>query len=429
VDKTLAAVALAALLALPGCAAAPSGDTIAAAGDTRADLVTLAATRLGEPALDVTVGIAKLQTPAAAAVARKRAQAAVAAAAYSRAPVAAGMLTTVTVRAGERVKRGQVVARFDDTMLRLGLSDAEAAYRRALATADTLHAGASDLRDKRADLRQTRGKLASAQSQLETTLSGLTTALPKLQAGVRQLQAMLSADTAALAADMKALASLPPGPAKDGLAKKVAFEKMKVAGEQAKLAQLEGRLAQAQAGLPKLKSALSQLRSGRAKLASGLSQMNDAIAQLEDASDVVRIAAGARDVGVELARLALSQAVVTSPADGVVVSAMAPGQVAMVGAPVVVVRPDGPTYVDVYLPPEEAVRVRSGDAADVVLDSVPGTLRGTVATVWPAQVFPPTGYPTKVVHMSGAVRVTVQLAEPALPRGVPCDVVIRPSKK
>ena len=431
-----AAVVAALCLLLPvvsGCVsdASAAEGPIAVAGATRADSVVIAAPTLSQPALDVTVGIAKFQTPALIAARRKAA----AAAARARGPVVSGRLTEVKVRPGDMVKKGQVLAAFDDKMLLVGVESAQAAYRRSVATADTMRATASTVRDQRSKvytarrtLRQQQALLGTSKTKLAAQLAQLQTAAPSMRAGLAQLMP-LRAQTAANLAKAEAAAHSPnPPPGAAAL----------VAQLRKNLAILDGKIAGAKAGLaaiPKLQAALGKMAVGqaamaaaKAKIASGLSQMADAIGQLENASDTIRIAAGAQAAGEKLAKYAADQAVLRAPVDGLVIQSVQPGQVVMVGAPVVTIRPTGDVLVDVYLSPEQAARVKVGDRADVTVDSLKGSLAGRVSVVGTTVEFPPANYPTPIVHLASTVRVTVAVPDARLPVGVPADVVIHPSK-
>ena len=153
----------------------------------------------------------------------------------------------------------------------------------------------------------------------------------------------------------------------------------------AQIAKLQGALGKMRAALPQLGAASAKMAAGKAamsaaksKIRSALSQMADGIGQLDSASDAMRKAAAAQAAGVEVARHAVDETRLRAPADGTVVSALPGGQVAMIGAPVVVIRPAGPVLLDAFLSPDQASRVRVGDRADVTLDSVKGPVQGTV---------------------------------------------------
>lgn len=440
--RTLAAV-LAAVLVVPALAACASasatpGDTIAVSGQTRAEFVTVGAAPLTLTGYDPTIGIAKAQTPTALA-ARRTSAGRAAQAASQRAAVPAGTLAHVYVRPGDRVRKGQILAVFDDRMLRLGVAYAQAGYRKAVAAAGTLHANASDLRDQRSKvydakalLRTQAALLAGAGGKLSGQAAQLKAQIPQLvaaKAGLRQARAGLEAQ---LAEAKKQAASPTPPP---GIQGKIAGLKAAIAGVEAKLTKVEAALGQLEAAMPKLAAAQAQMAKGKAmmaaakgKIGSALSKIDDGISQLENGSDTMRIASKAQGAGLGLARSALAEATVRAPEDGTVVRALSAGQVAMTGAPIVVLRPDSGTLVDTYLEPEQAARVKAGDPAEVTFDSVLGVQHGRVAVIASDQQFPPSNYPTQIVHLSAVVKVTVALPDRQLPLGVPVDVVIRPSK-
>lgn len=436
----VAAASLAAVLALSGCGSAVGASgPISVAGTTRVDLVTVSAPAPSDPVVDVTVGIAKLQTPQLIAQRRRQAQAAKAAAASLMTPRPAGVLARVEVRPGDRVKKGQVVAVMDDAALRLGVALAEAGYRRSVAQSELMAANADELRDQRSQVYDARATLASQESMLsgqKDRLTGQAAAmeaqLPKLRAAQAGLRSARSGLGAQLAQAEKAAQSPTPPP---GIQQVIAKLKGAIAKVDAQTVQVSGALSGIEAALPKMRSGLAQMRTGLGKMdaakgqiRTALSKMADGIDQLEQTSDVLSIAARAQSAGVDIAKLTLADAVLRSPVAGTVVSAQPAGQLAMVGAPVVTIRPDRDVAVDIYLAPEQAARVKAGDRATVTLDSIKEPLKGAVATVWPSAEFPPNAYPTPIVHLTTVERVTVTVPDKTLPLGVPVDVVISPSK-
>lgn len=433
VRRLIAASIVLAMAAVPlaGCARAASRD-IAVAGDTRVDLVTVAAPRLTPPAIDVTVGIVKpkrsdVDTPGLAAMmgAQMRSGAAKAAAAAiaARRPTAAGMLTAVMVRAGQTVRKGQVLARFDDALLRLGVQNAEMAERKAKTTPDVLASQASDLRDTRATARATgRTQLASAQQKIDAARTQLEAGIAQAQAAKKALPGMLSA-LPGLQAQLKALLAKPDKTPGDLAA--ITGLKAKI-GDIMKAKAFVGGLPKMLAGLQQLATAQQQLDAGRAKLNSGIAKLSDAISQIDSGKDVAKVAVGMPAAAVAQAQTALANATLYAPCDGVVVTALHTGEVPMVGAPVVVIRPAGDTLIDTYLTSDQLARVRVGSVADVSMDSVRGSLHGRVQWISADQQFAPSNYPTQIVHLSRVVRVTVSVPD-VLPAGVPADVVIHPS--
>jgi multidrug resistance efflux pump len=337
------------------------------------------------------------------------------------------------------VTAGQVVAVLDDRMLQAGVAYADAARRKAEAGADTLAANASDLRDQRgtlldarSTLRQQQSLLTGAKDKLATQSAQLVAQLPQMEKAIVGLKAMRKGLRKALA-DAQAAAKLPTPP--PGIAATIAALKVKNAAVDAQLAKLEAGYAQLAAALPKLAAAKAKLAAGegmmtaaKSKMRTALSKMDDGISQLENASVGMRKLAQGQVAGSDLARYTLGETRLRAPVSGVIVSAMPSGQVAMVGAPVVVIRPDAPVLVDAYLVAEQASRVKVGDTATVTFDSLPRPVEGKVTDVSTSFEFPPNNYPTPIVHLANAVRVTVSVTDRSVPLGVPVDVSIHPSR-
>jgi len=98
----------------------------------------------------------------------------------------------------------------------------------------------------------------------------------------------------------------------------------------------------------------------------------------------------------------------------------------MVNAPIVRVRPDAATQVETYLTGEQLLQVSPGARTTVDFDSNTGApLEGVVTSIADRSVFPPTGFPTDIVHMTKTVRVVITLADGAwAPPGTPVDIRI-----
>ena len=140
----------------------------------------------------------------------------------------------------------------------------------------------------------------------------------------------------------------------------------------------------------------------------------------------MELLAEGRDIAVGAAEARRAQATLRSPVSGVVVETRLPGTVAMVNAPIVRVRPDGPTLVDTYVTGAQLAGVSVGTAAQVDYDSnAAGPLPGRVSRIGEAAEFPPAPFPTGIVHMTRAVRVTIALDDGGwAPPGTPVDVTI-----
>jgi HlyD family secretion protein len=304
-------------------------------------------------------------------------------------PQVAGTLASVEVSAGTRVARGQVIARLDDTALRIGVERAKAAARGARARIGIVDANLDTVADNAAKLADARRALADAESKLRASRADVVRNLEQARTLLRSLPAGMK----------------PPGMTVD---------------PRALVAKLEAALARIDAGLAKV-------AAGRAKLETGSATLSDARSQLRGARGVLVLAADAVDTGVGVAEARLSLAELRSPRTGLVTWAAEPGTVVFAGSPVARMLPDGPLMLDSYLDAGQAKLVRVGAAADAGSDSWPGrAFPGRVTEIRPVYEYPPTAVPTALVHMTRAFRVTVTLDDSAapLPEGTPADMTI-----
>ena len=404
---------------------AESSDTIAVAGDVRAELRTIAAPAIVTPTTDYAIGIPVASGAGPTAGAKKPA----AGSPSGRAPRVAGMLATVTVVVGDHVDAGQVIAKLDTTMLDMGVEQARLAAVRARAEVGVLDSGLTKVADNRSKLATAKGKLATAKSQLRTARTQLTTTRAtlvatrakalagrvRLLAQIAQLERLIGSGNAT---------STPPAPSPQQI---LAGMKAKLAQLDAGVAKLNAGIKQVDAGLAKVAQGFTKLSSASVQIATGQSALNTAVRQLGNAKDVLGILADGRLLALQMARAARDSATVTSPVAGTVAFARTAGTVAMVGAPLVKIRPDGAPRVDTYLTAEQLTRVALGDFVELTLDSAPGRIyRGKVTQVGTAYQYPPNTFPTPLTHMTRAVKVTITLdTDTVLPAGTPVDLIIR----
>jgi HlyD family secretion protein len=398
-NLTIAGIALLVIAAVSAgfyarAAAAATPGAIALAGDVRAELYTVRAPTVVYPTPDYSVGI-----PTAATATPKK-PAAGAPTSASRLPAVSGFLSQMLVTEGSLVTTGQVLARLDTTMLELGVKSARAAADRASASLDVLDNTINKLVDARAKLIKARSQLIKARASLSATI----TVLARTRAG---LETSIAAIQALIAQPGGPPPHVPPYP-------------VLLAGLQAGLTQLNAGIAGARTGL-------ATMNSGLAKIAKGLGQMDTALHQLRDARHLAAVNIEAQDVGVRLAEARRDAATITSPVSGVVTFARVAGTAVIVGAPLVRIDPDGPTLVDTYLTTEQLLQVSIGTPATVDFDSNPGgPLSGHIAVIGDDAVVPPTGFPTAIVHMTRAVKVTIELdSGDTAPPGTPVDVRIK----
>ncbi len=384
---------------------APASGTLALAGDVRAQSVTVNAPAIVYPAIDTSVGIATTAT--AGPPARSSAGMSVS---MSRLPVVSGRLAAVYVGLGSRVTTGQPLVQLDTAMLDLGVEQAEANATRARTQVDVL----DSLLDTLGGSAQT---VATARAKLLATGSTLTAALSQAEAGRVKLLSAIAALEQVIShlptsTPMPPTSTVPPG--------------RRSPNPVVVLAQLKAQLAQLDAAIVKLRSGLALLASGKAQLASASSQLDTARSQLETARDVANIMVGAQELGVSVAEVERDQARILSPVSGVVTYVLAAGSTAMVGTPLDAITPDRPVLVDTYVADNQIAGVSVGERADVSYDSAPGAvLHGRVTIIAASSTFPPTSFPTNLIHLTRALEVTITLDRgPAPPPGTPVDLVI-----
>ena len=376
-------------------ASAVTPGVIAVAGDVRVDEYIVKAPSITPPTPDVKVGI---PVPLSAAMGGARGGGGAPPMA-SRTPTVSGFLTDVLVAQGAHVTRGQVVARLDTTLLDLGIAQAKAASVRAHANVAVMDSNIDKLDDGRAKLITARAKILRARATLSTQYAKLLRTRASLEASITAVSRLIAQ---------------PGGPPPHVPPYPVILAGMK-------------------AGLVQLNKGLAQMKAGLAKIDSGLAQMRKALAtidktrrQLVNARELLQLNADAQQIAIDIAAARRDTATITSPVDGIVTFATSKGTVAMVGAPIVKIRPDGSTHIDTFLTADQLVQVHVGTPVTVDFDSNPGgPIAGTIATVGDAAVVPPTAFPTSIVHMTRAVPVTVDLASGAsAPPGTPVDVQI-----
>jgi multidrug resistance efflux pump len=401
--------------------AAPAGHLLVA-GNVRPDIRTVSAPAITYPTPDYTVGIPKPAGSAPSAPKRSGT-----APARSGQPTVAGMLESVPVREGDRVKAGQLVAQFDTTMLDLGVAQAKTAATKSRKDVSVMSKNIDKLATASSKLSTARAKIATAKSGLLKAKSALLKARKQLLAQRKKLlqaKAQRPQLEAALAALKAQAAMFPPGKVPPALMKQIAQLTGLLAAIDPGLAGIAKGLKTIDTNLAKVNKGLAALPAASAQIASAASKLADAKVQLRNAKDVLGIVAKGQDTAVQLARARRLQAFVRSPIDGVVTFARHPGTVAMVGAPLVRVHANPPQRVDTYLTSEQVATVGVGSEADITFDSAPGTvLHGRISEMGSAYVFPPTSFPTQVVHMTRALKVTIELDPGATaPAGTPVDI-------
>jgi HlyD family secretion protein len=321
-----------------------------------------------------------------------------------------GRIREITVREGDQVKAGQVIATLDDEQLKARVDQAQ-----------------SNVAQAEARLSRARHEIAVLQAQLEQSRLGVNQSRLDAEGRVSQAQAHVAAAEASLAraeADYKqaradaerftTLAEQGDAPAREGEQARTAAEAHK-AVVQAARKQVEaarGGFLAAKANLdnPAIRAAQSaaieqQIRQAEADVQSAEAEAGRARAQLQEAE------ANRSDLRI------------VAPFDGTVATRSAePGEVVSPGTPIMTIVNLSNVYLRAFIPEGEIGRVRAGQTARVYLDSNPKQpLDAVVARIDPQASFTPENTYYRDDRVKQVVGVKLQLvnsqgfAKPGMP--------------
>lgn len=431
-------LALAAIIALVAAViarslSAPPADRVLVAGDVRTVVRTIPAPAISYPSISYAVQVPSNAGQGAHVAAFNESGItggqSLTSSRTAGAPVVSGTLTAVHVRVGDHVTTGAVLAQLDTTMLDLGVQQAKISAAKTKTAVRVLDNGIDTILSNLDKVATGRSQLATAKAQIAKAKALLRKAKAGLLAAQKQLltakknRPQLEATLAALKAQA---ATFPPGHVPASL--------------QAQIAKLAGLLASIDPGLAKIAAGLKALSAGQAKIAAGEAKLAAAAGQLATATDAlntakkqvvkardyVAILADSADVPIALAEVKHDQATVVSPVSGTVTQAAAKGTVAIVGAPLVRIAPDQPALVDTYVSGDQLASLHVGSLADITYDSGGGkVMHGTLETIGSTAQYPPTSFPTNIVHMTRTIKLTFRLDSGDMPpAGTPVDMAI-----
>jgi HlyD family secretion protein len=291
------------------------------------------------------------------------------------APEVGGRIIEMTIAEGDRVKRGDVVARLDTRDVDLALQRAQAERSQADAQLRLLLAGA-----RGEDIRQAEAQVAASSADLAAAQADLAAAETDLQRFERLLQtnsgSQKQRDDAATRRDM----------ARD----RVAAARAREAGAREGVARLR-------AG-----SRREEIEAARARVAGVDAQ----IATLEKSK---------------------ADAVITAPIDGVVTERLLdPGEIVSPRAPVAVLADLDHAWAEVFVDEPMIPRIKLGQAATVFTDAGGPGLPGKVSYVASKAEFTPRNVQTaedrsKLVYR---VKIAVDNAKGILKQGMPVEAEI-----
>jgi HlyD family secretion protein len=323
-----------------------------------------------------------------------------------------GRIREISVREGDHVKAGQVLAVLDDDQVNARVTQAR-----------------SNVEQAEAKLQAARQQVAVLQAQLEQSRLSVGQARVDAEGRVSQAQAHVASAEASLAraeADYKqaradaerftTLAEQGDAPAREGEQARntAAAHAAVVQAAQKQVEAARGALLAARANLdnPAIRAAQAssieqQIRQAQADIQSANAEVARRHAELQEAE------ADRNDLQI------------LAPFDGTVATRSAePGEVVTAGTTIMTILNPGQVYLRAFIPEGEIGRVRTGQAARVYLDSNPQQpLEAKVARIDPQASFTPENTYFRDDRIKQVVGVKLQLVNPqgfAKP-GMPAD--------
>jgi HlyD family secretion protein len=316
------------------------------------------------------------------------------------APKTSGKIMEITVREGDTVTAGQVIAHLDDAQVRAQEAAARAALVDAQARAQSANEQISVLREQ---LRQSQLQTAQAATDAEGRVRQAQADLTAAEADLAQQQAALKLAEFNRDAYTR-LAKTGAVSEQQGLQAQATAEQTAaaVAAAQRRVEAARGALTTAQANLdnPKIRDAQvaslqRQIVQQEAQVAAAKAQTQQAQAQLTEA---------------EANRADLT---VLAPFNGTVITRTAePGEVVQAGTAIITLLDLSKVYLRGFVPEGDIGRVKLGQPCHIFLDSAPDKpLDGYVLRIDPQATFTPENTYFRNDRVKQVVGVKLQLSQ------------------
>ncbi len=264
----------------------------------------------------------------------------------------AGRVAEVNVQAGDRVRAGQVLAALEMTDLKLALAQAEATLRINQARLEQARKGPDE------------SEVMAAKAQLESA-----------QAAYRQLLAGPSEDEkrAAMAAVERARAALEQAQAAYDQVANMPNVGMLPQSVQLRDATIELERAEAQYRITIAPPTEAQIAQAQAQIAQAQANLDRLLkGPSAEEIEIAEAQVAQAQAAVEQARLALENATLTAPFDGVVAAVnIRPGEVASGALPAIVLIDPSQFHIDVKVDEVDIGHVKEGQPVEVRLDALP----------------------------------------------------------
>ena len=321
-----------------------------------------------------------------------------------------GRIREITVREGDRLKAGQVIAVLDDEQIRAREQQAMAAVRQA-----------------EARVRLSQHQIAVLEEQLRQSQLGVDQARSDAEGRINEAEGKLAAAEAQLAQAEAAHAQ-----AKwDREAAARLFKRELIAEQEARRAESneEAQAAVVAASRRQVEAARGSLTTARANLVNPAIRSSQAAAVqgqiLQAQADIAAAQAEAERARAQLeeARANRKDLQVIAPFEGTVATRTAePGEVVMAGTPIITLVNLREVYLRGFVPEGQIGHVRVGQPARVYLDSAPSTpIEAEVTRIDPQASFTPENTYFREDRVKQVVGVKLQLrgavgfAKPGMP--------------
>jgi HlyD family secretion protein len=316
------------------------------------------------------------------------------------APKTSGKILEITVREGDTVTAGQVIARLDDAQVRAREEQARAGLVQAQAqmqsARDQIAVMQEQLRENQVQLTQSTTDAEGRVTQAEADLTAAQASLKEQQAALRLAE--FNRDAYTRLAKSGAASEL------QGLQAEVQADQQAavVASSQKQVESAKGALTTAKANLdnPKIRDAQTaatrrQIIQQQAQIAAARAETAEAQAQLTQA---------------EADRADLT---VLAPFSGTVITRAAePGEVIQAGTPVITLLDLSKVYLRGFVPEGEIGKVKLGQPCHIFLDSAPNqALNGYVLRIDPQATFTPENTYFRNDRVKEVVGVKLQLTQ------------------
>jgi membrane fusion protein YbhG len=325
-----------------------------------------------------------------------------------------GRVDARLVDEGDTVKRGEIVARLDNTELAQEASLRKAEVQAAQAALAELEAGS-----RPEEIAQAQAAATQAKAHLEELKAG---SRPQEVAAAEAAKRSAAADAKRLEEDFERYSGL--------------YQKQLVSTQQYDVARTAAQMAQARQR--EATEQLDMVKEGPRK--EEIEQARAAYAQAEQRYALVK--KGPRREDIEQARARLEQArqslavaetrlgyaTLVSPMNGVVLSkSIEPGEYVSAGTPIVTVGDLENVWLRAYVNETDLGRVKLGQSVRVTTDSYPGkSYQGQVSFISSQAEFTPKSVQTEKVRVKLVyrIKVDIQNSNRELKPGMPADAAI-----